>query len=154
MIRDQIEAKQIGQDLLDRTGEGLMTGNWDTFIACFGFPHRIDTFEGTQILQSADDMRPRFDAVRATHKADHVTDLIRHTVAVDWVDDKTIHHTHQSRPLSGSTLVLAPYTVFSIFEKQAGRWLITSSQYAICNADDLNAALHAPFAKNKEHVND
>ena len=154
MFRDQIAAASIGQMLLDRTGEGLMTGNWGLFISCFGFPHRMETFEGKDILQSPDDMRPRFDAVRATHKADNVTDLIRHTVSAGWVDDTTIHHTHQSRPLAGTTLVLTPYTVFSVFERLAGRWLITSSQYAVANADNLNAALNAPFVKKKENVND
>ena len=154
MTRDKARAIAIGTDLLDRTGEGLKTGNWEQFISCFGFPHRLDTFEGSYIVQTPEDMRSRFDAVRATHKADCVTDLLRHTIAADWVDDTTIHHTHQSRPLSGTTLMLAPYTVFSVFEYRAGRWLVTSSQYAISNADELNAALGAPNATQKEDVND
>lgn len=141
MLQSQPDAKAISQEVLDITGAALLSGDFDAFAACFSLPHEIETFEGTMTIKTMAELHERFDKVRGYFKANAVTDIVRHVMEADFVDAETIQHSHQTRVLSGPILVQAPYPSLSIMSQIDGRWRVTSSQYAIADAPDLNTAL-------------
>ena len=140
-MTSQPTAQSISQHLLDQTGRGLMTGDFDIFGACFQYPHKIETFDGERVVEDIDAMRAVFFDVRCYYEKSGVTDLVRHCVKAEFRDDKTVSAIHQSRLVAGSTLVQKPYNAFSIIRCIKGKWLVTQSQYAVDDAPHLCRAL-------------
>ena len=134
-------AKRIAEELLEQTGKALMSGDFEAFSTCFALPHRIDTFDGSDVLQTLDDMEKRFFGVRSYFQDNCVTDLVRHVIEADFVDEDTIHSSHQTRVLSGTILVQAPFPNLSVLKRVEGQWRAEATQYAIADSEHHNAAL-------------
>jgi hypothetical protein len=70
-----------------------------------------------------------------------VTDLVRHVLEADFVDGDTIQSSHQTRVISGTTLIQAPFPNLTVIKRVGGAWLAQSTQYAITDSEKHNAAL-------------
>jgi len=141
MKRDLTEALAIAQELLDITGASLLSGNFTGFADCFSLPTIFDTYDGQVRLDTIDDLEARFRDVTAHYRSIGTTEMVRHIVAADWFDERTIHSTHESRILAGTTLMQVPFIVFSVLKNTGTRWQITFSQYAIPDSEQYNKAL-------------
>lgn len=124
-------AKDVSENLLDRTGKALMSGDFDLFASCFVLPHVIETFQGRRTVETVDDLKKVFDGVTAYFRQKNVTELARHCVEAEFRDDDTIVATHMSRVVSGARLVQKPYPVLSVLRKIGENWIISDSMYAI-----------------------
>lgn len=135
-------AKDVSDDLLERTGAGLMTGDFSSFVSCFNVPCFVETFEGKRFLNSKCDIRTVFDNVRNYYKAQGVTDLVRECISAEYKALDTIYNTHITRLLKhNDVLFRRPFPVFSILRKFEDGWKVTYSQYAIDDAPKHNKAL-------------
>ena len=134
------------EQLLLRTGDALISGDFDSFLACFHLPHRIELYDGTNYLESANDLRSVFDANRTYFERIGVTKLVRICVESAFIDPETITTTHQSRLLRENELLQEPYPVYSVVKWIDGAWKITHGKYAIADSDAHNAALAAKAA--------
>jgi len=140
-MSDSHPAKYHAQRLLDQTGRGLILGDFDLFADCFRFPQVIQTFEGMRYVETREDMRYVFHQVRKHFEKMGVTDAVRHVVTSTYRDENTISTIHQSRLISGYTLVQKPYNVLSTIERVDGVWLVAESQYAVDDSPSLCRAL-------------
>lgn len=144
IISDTIQPTAVSQDLLDRTGRGLMTGEAALYLECFQLPLTIATFEGQSRITTQDDLLTIFSATRAYLVRAGVTDLVRHCLHASFANPDTIKATHESRYLSGNRLVQRPAVAFSMLRRIDGVWLVSDSQYAISDAPGLVAAVTLP----------
>lgn len=136
-------ARTIAEDILFRTGEAVMSGDTASFVACFALPHIFETAQGSTRVETADHLVQMFETVRHGHALRGVTDLARHIVQATFHDDKTIHSTHESRLLRGTTLLEDPFPVFSVIRAFGPRWLISSSTYGARHDSHVGRTLEA-----------
>jgi hypothetical protein len=134
-------ATAIAEVLLERSGRGLMSGDFELFSDCFILPQDFDTFEGRRRISSVDELRAVFDGVRAHFEATQVTIMERHVVAAEFVGDDEIRSTHVSRLVAGGKILRATYPVMSIIKLTAVGWKVASATYALPQDPGHEAAL-------------
>lgn len=134
------DARDISNALLSRSGQALKSGDFEQFASCFAFPHEIETFAGSNLLETEEDLHQLFNAVRHKHVAMSVTDMVRHCISAEFHDDETVKATHETRLMNGRFLVQDPYPCFSVIRFLDGAWRVASSCYAIPDAHALQDA--------------
>lgn len=149
MSTASIQPKAVSQDLLDRSGRGLLTDTPSLYLDCFHLPMTICTFEGKNHIDNHDDLMAIFSATRAYLIRAGVTDLVRHCLHAAFSGPDTIKATHESRYLSGSRLHLRPVVAFSVLRRIDGLWGVSDSQYAISDSPALAAAVSLQSKKNQ-----
>lgn len=122
------EASAVSEYLLDRTGQALDVGDFDTFRDCFLLPQVMETFSGRREIRSTEDLRSIFDNVRGGLAASGVTHMVRRCLSAEYRDPRTIAATHETRLIrTGAILARDPYPVFSLLRHVDGDWRIAYS---------------------------
>lgn len=141
-LETENDAEELADELLYKTGRGLVEGNYDLFRPCFALPYLIETVCGRQLLETEAAFRATFDSVRRHHKESGVTDIARIIVSADFLDDVTIGSTHATSLLQADgTVFRKPYPTYSVIRRIEGNWQIVSSIYAILDSAKHNRAL-------------
>ena len=135
------DPKAVSESLLEKTGAAYKSGDAESVVQCFLLPQEMGTFEGRRLMETPEQLRDTFEAVRLYHRRLGVTQMVRHCLVAEYKDADTIEATHESRLLSGQRLVQRPYPAFSVLKRIGGVWKIASSQYAITDAPFLSDAL-------------
>ena len=135
------EARRIAEDLLERTADALITGDFEAFHPCFVLPQIIDASPGQIELHTLADLRRTFDGVRNYHHRISVTDIVRRCISAEFVDPDTVMSTHSARLLSGSFLVNEAVPVLSRLIRTPDGWKIAATQYAVAEDEGLLEAL-------------
>ena len=141
MPNQDAEARLIAEDLLERTADALISGDFEAFHPCFVLPQIIDTSAGQVELRTLKDLRRTFDGVRGYHHRLSVTDIVRRCISADFVDPDTVMSTHSARLLSGSFLVNEAVPVLSRLQRTPEGWKIAATQYAVAEDEGMLAAL-------------
>lgn len=132
----------VSDQLLMRTGDAMMAGDFKTFASCFSLPYELETLEGKRQIRTLAELNQTFDAVHAHMVKQQVTMMARHCVSASFRGENEIPATHETRLLSRDILVHQPYPAFSLLKRgDCGEWKITSTSYVITDSADLNAAL-------------
>lgn len=131
----------ISEELLERTGTALRTGNFADFASCFTLPHVHVTMEGVTVMQAIEDIRLVFDTVRAHFRDIGVTQIIRVCKSADYAGPDRIYATHESHLWRGKTLIKPPYPVISELVQIGGDWRIAASNYTLTGDTGHNDAL-------------
>ncbi len=136
------QAHDIAEDLLDRTGRAMDNGDFEAFESCFSRPVVMDTLEEKLLLQTREDVRRTFDAVRRFRAQNGVIKALRENVSAEFVDPQTIATTHVTRMLTAQNAILGqPYIAHSLLRNVNGTWQFNFCQYAVDDLPQLNAAL-------------
>lgn len=147
MLQPRPTAREIAEDLLDRSGRGLTRGDFDLFQGCFALPKEMETFNGRRVIETKEEMETVFDDVRAYYRNIGMTRVDRHIVDAEFRNQTCIVSTHRSLVYGGDDLIQQPFDVLSVIELQDGVWRIRHSEYAITDSTDHNNALVGPDAK-------
>ena len=134
-------AREIAEDLLDRSGRGLTGGDFALFERCFILPKQMETFDGRRVVSTREEMRAVYDDVRAYYKSIGMTRVDRYIVDAEFRNPTCIVSAHQSRVYAGEELIQQPFDVLSVIEFVGGEWRIRHSEYAITDSSDHNNAL-------------
>ncbi|APX10877.1 hypothetical protein [Tateyamaria omphalii] len=144
MIKTTASPTEVSEALLERTGNALLSNDFNTFAACFNLPYTIETLNGRRAVESRADLSATFDAVHAHMSKQQVTIMARHCVSASFRSPDEVAATHETRLISRDILVQDPYPAFSLIKRQPdGSWQITFTSYMIVDSADLNNALHA-----------
>ncbi len=135
------DAATIASDLLERSGNALMSGDFQAFADCFNLPQQFETYQGPQCAETLDDLRRVFDQVRAHFACTGVTDMARTVVHAEFKGQDIVEAVHESRLLSRNTLLRGPYPVFSTIKRTDGVWKVDGASYAITNDPQHERAL-------------
>ena len=131
MAEVAIEAVEIAEELLRRTGDALISGDFQSFGKCFLLPHRFDTLDGQRVAETTRDLTRIFDDVRAHFLSSGVTQLVRTCVSCQFSGPDKIYSMHESRLFRRMHLLQQPYPVLSLLRCVDGEWKIAWSSYAI-----------------------
>ena len=152
MSQPDKSAREIAEDLLDRSGMGLTEGDFDLFETCFALPNEMETFDGRRAIVTRADLQAVYDAVRAYYHQIGRTRVDRHIVDAEFRNPTCIVSTHQSRVYAGEELAQQPFEVHSVIELQDGVWRIRRSEYAITDSSDHNNAIVGDAATLSERA--
>ncbi len=153
--RQAISASAIAEELLEITGNAMITGDFDAFAAAFHLPNTMTTSSGTIVVEDEDHLRRVFNGVREKLKNAGITELVRFVEVAEFRSPTQIASTHISYLLSGGSQLEDPYPVFSIIELIDGDWKGVSSDYAVKprgaqESAILGSGAPCPFRGNKE----
>lgn len=129
-------AREISEYLLEETRRTIFENDFDGFLACFELPNVVETFEGTQTLETPNDVRRIYDNNKAYFARKGVTEMVRTCLAAEFLDADTVQSTHETRIVAGKIMIQRPFPVFSILRRIEGQWRISRSQYAITDAPE------------------
>jgi len=125
------DPKDIHQDLLDRSGEALMTGDFELMKGCFALPQGFSTFDGERVVETHEQLEAVFHDVRDEYARKGVTRLIRTVIAAKRVSAHQIQATHMAHLFAGNTRITKPYPVFAVCQWTGSEWRVASSDYAV-----------------------
>lgn len=134
-------ATEIAEALLEKTGHAVMTGDFETFRACFILPNEVHTLDGHQVVNDAAKLREIFDGMREHLRMQNVTHMIRRIYRAQFEDPDTISSAHTTRLVSGTMYVQEPYSVASKLRRTDGVWQVAYSKYSVVDQPLLIKAL-------------
>jgi hypothetical protein len=131
----------LADTLLRRTGHALATGDFARFQPCFHLPQWIETPLGRRLIETAEDMRRAFDAVRAHFRDSGITLLDRRVVRGARLAPDLIEAVHRTRLTHACGAARAPFEVVVHYRRVSGIWRIAGNRYDFCDAPAHTAAL-------------
>jgi len=134
-------ARAITTELLNRSGRAFVNGDFDAFLSCISLPYRLETFDGKRLVETEDQLRDVFEAVRMHHRKTSVTEMNRHVVEALFRDQDTILATFETRLLHKNILTQAPYPVFAVIVRENGAWKTNNMTVAVEDSAAHNALL-------------
>jgi len=137
----QEAARKIAEKLIYRTADALVSGDFDTYQACFDFPTTLESFEGNRAVNTLEDLEKVFIGVRQFLFVNNVTSLERKFIEAEFAQSDTIHTLHETYALNGCTLVKEPFPIFSVLRHVDGGWKVTRSCYALLESNELGRVL-------------
>ncbi len=143
MRNESVSARSVAEELLTRTGRGLVSGDFDAFAAYFALPLIMETFEGKNRLETPDHLRLMFDKAHQFYSRNNVKELYRNCLDAHFRDPDTIESTHESRVISHGVLIERAFPAFSVIRRFGSSWKIASCSYAVGQSDALTTALMA-----------
>lgn len=138
-------AEEIADELLFKTGKAILSGDFESFCACFGFPHVVETSDSRHVIEDMAGLRVTYDALRAYMRENEVVDLVRTVVEAHFIDSDTIESTHVASMTHADGIPRRnPYPVYSVIRRHDPLdWKIMSCLYVILDCDVHNAILAA-----------
>lgn len=133
--------REICLDLLRRSANPLLSGDFEGFAACFRLPQTITTPNGLRLLRNRNDLEDLFHQVRAYFADQKIKMITRECVKSEFAGEATIMSVHESRLITPGGIISPPYQVFSIIERHAEGWHVTFSDYAVGDSLDHCLAL-------------
>lgn len=141
-------ARDLAEQLLEESRQGLMSGRFELFCDGIGLPLHIDTFDGQREIRTTEELREMFDSVRHLLMQLGVTDLVRRCVEAEFTAPDMMHTTYETRMLQGNRLIRDPFPVHSIARRIDGRWKVVSSSYAITDQPEITRVLTGDTESN------
>ncbi len=151
-MQSDIYAEEIAQELLEISGESLLSGDLPTFRRCFELPLQLETVTGTRAITNDSEFAEVFESVRHYMKETGAVDFVRTVISASFRNPTTIGSIHVTSEIyEGGQLKRPAYPVRSTLKKFDSGWKTTSCLYVITNSPDHNAALlgtqRAPIRK-------
>jgi len=145
-------AREIAQAILDMTGNALLSNDFEAFAPYFQLPHLIEAAEQRRMLTTTADLRMAFDKVVEDIRLKQVTDLIRVCEVAEFRSATRLVHTHASHMMSGNLRATEPFHSYSVLDLVGGRWLVSSSQYAVDSKTAVGRAMQCDTTQNLDQA--
>lgn len=132
----------IAEQLLNLTGEALLSRDFTAFKIHFALPLRLETVEGHRVLETDEEFWEVFDAVLTHMDETEVEDIVRTVIHAEFVDPHTISSVHICSEIhSGGELRRPAYPVHSTLVRDGDNWRIVACLYVILDKKKHNRAL-------------
>lgn len=131
----------------------MLEGDFDSFASSFHLPHFISSADNKTVLKTRAEMRSLFDMVLEDYRRRQITDLVRFCDLAEYRSETRLMASHTTHMMSGNHRVAGPFPAYSVLELMDGRWLMTSSQYAVDASMAVGRALrlHTQKTDTDEH---
>ena len=135
------DAAFIAERLLEKTRLELFGGKADLFVSRFDLPLNLETFSGTRLVETREELRTIHDDLCRHFALMGATDHVRRVVAAEFRSDDIIHSTHESRIIQQGVLLQEPYVAFSVLRRKPEGWQVADCSYAISGTEPHGAVL-------------
>ncbi|MGP6086606.1 hypothetical protein [Antarctobacter jejuensis] len=136
------EACELFQDMLDRCGEAMLSGDMPALLRWFAVPNTVDSLEGRRVLNTEAETRALFEEVIARQREQSITHMVRRVTHAEFKDPDTIWATHETRYIyHGTVLSGTPHQAFSILHRYPDCWKVHLAQFTVDGRNPLNSAM-------------
>lgn len=122
---------EIYQSALNCVSSVVLAGAFDAYAAMIDLPYLVHTQNARLLVTTRDDLRPTFDALRATLAAQGVTHYERVARAADYVQRDRIEGWHHTHLISNGERVNLPHVSRHTLVRRGEDWLFSEAHYAI-----------------------
>lgn len=126
-----------------RTLDAILNDDLDGFCACLSLPMVVESFEGSRVLATPEQVKSVFDKVRHRYVSAAVTDIVRRVVVAEFRTESRLEVTHETRLMNGTVLVEDAYPTFSVVVLEDGAWRIQCAIYALDETHPLSRVFAA-----------
>jgi len=137
------EAVAVSDGLLVETRQAYADDDFEAFLACFHLPQIISTFDQTRRLDTPEDLRAVFDAMRRHHREIGAIDIKRRTISARFHAPDVVEATSVSSFLLSDFTQTEETAVHNWLRYVDHRWKISDSSYATPTGDSGIALLNA-----------
>lgn len=122
-------ARGITEDILTRTANAMLAGDFDALNACFNLPFTVETYDKKIRVRTVEDHRAIFKTMVDGYAMRGVTDIVRDCEAAEFITPTLIRSLHVSHVMAGTQRLDDYMPTLSTIEKIADRWCVTHAQY-------------------------
>lgn len=122
---------ELYQDALNIVSAAVLDGDFPRYAAMIDLPYLVHTDTAQLLVQTEDDLRPTFDALHATLRAQGVTHYERVAREADYVDRDRIEGWHHTHLISHGERVTYPHISRHTIVRRGAAWLFSEAHYAI-----------------------
>lgn len=141
-MRDNAEAARIFQEMLDISGEAMLTADMPELLRWFATPNTVETYEGHLVLNTEQETRALFETAMARQREQGISHMIRKVTHAEFRDPDTIWAIHETRYVfHNQVLSDAPHQGFSILHRYPDCWKVHHAQFTVDGRNALNSAL-------------
>ena len=122
---------EIYQTALNQVSEAVLTGNFDRYAAMIDLPYLVHTETARLLVSLREELRPTFDALHETLRAQGVTHYERVARAADYVDRGRIEGWHHTHLIAGGERLNYPHVSRHTLVLRDAGWRFSEAHYAI-----------------------
>ncbi len=126
------------ESFFKKTGDALVSGDFDSFAECFAIPHKMESFAGTIYVNSREDLEKLFFDVCHQLQRIGTEKIERRCLEVLEKTPEELLVTHESRYLIGDQLLQEPVIAYSRVVLEDGVWKIADGMYAFDKDSQLS----------------
>ena len=132
--------KDMAQSSLDRTGEALMTRDFDLFARFYDVPYTIATESGIAYRATRDELRAGFEDAADHYRDSGVTRMDRE---VEFLvgEQNSLRFSYLTRLMAGDRLIRAAYPNIATMKKRDGVWKTVATEHIVSDSDAFTGAL-------------
>jgi hypothetical protein len=123
-------ARKIYQTVLDGICKAQADDDFDAYATFFLLPHTVETFDSRSIIETRDDLRMVFAAMRDHLDRAGVIAVTRLCSVAEFAGADTIQGSHETWLVTPRHLIREHYTALSMMVRTDTGWRSASGQYA------------------------
>lgn len=124
-------ALRIYQTALNRVSEAVLAGEFDAYAAMIDLPYLVHTETARLLVSSVEDLRPTFQALHDTLRAQGVTHYERVARAAEHVDRDRIEGSHHTHLISHGERLNWPHLSRQTLVRRGTVWRFSEAHYAM-----------------------
>lgn len=122
---------EIYQTALNQVSEAALAGEFDRYAAMIDLPYLVHTETAHLLAARPEVLRPTFDTLHETRRAQGVTHYERVARAADYVDRGRIEGWHHTHLIAGAERLNCPHVSHRTLVLRDERWRFSETHYAI-----------------------
>lgn len=132
----QKSADDIALALLHQSAGPLISGDFDSFAACFHLPQAMATPSRLRILRTREDLRELFGDLMQYYRVNGTKMVSRRLVKAEFMGDASVISVHENILIGKTGVIAPPLRQTSVLQKKSGCWRVGFCEYT--PADDLD----------------
>ena len=129
-------AASIARGLLQKSAGPLISGDFESFAACFHLPQSFATPMGLRILRTREDLRLFFEDLVDFYNLSGAKVINRKLLQADFLGEGSAVCLHENRLIGSQGVLQPPVRFFSIMQKYDQHWAVSYCEYT--SSDNLD----------------
>ena len=123
-------AADIARGLLHNSAGPLISGDFESFAACFHLPQSFSTPAGIRILRTRAELREFFDDLVEYYKLQGTKLINRKLLQADFLSEGSAVCLHENRLIGSRGVLLPPVRTFSVMRKCDQHWAVSHCEHS------------------------
>lgn len=114
----------------------MISGDFESFAACFHLPQAMATPERMRILRTREDLRELFDDLQRYYRLNGTKMVSRRLVKAQFMGEASVISVHENILIGKTGVIAPPLRQTSVLQRKGGSWRVGFCEYT--PADDLD----------------
>lgn len=129
-------ASRIALDLLSKSAGPLISGDFESFAACFHLPQALATPTGVRVLRNREDLQDMFEDLLRYYRGKGTTIVNRTLIQAEFWGEGGVISIHENLLIGRKGVIAPPIRQVSVLQKKHDSWRVSFCEYT--PADDVD----------------